>query len=338
MSLPETMYGSLRDEKLPRLYPAKTTLETARSHLKTVRFRRDRLLNTAVKVVKPLRTVKGIAVEGTNFSGYRMILRNAYVSKYGDELKYKAQYKNQRSIPLMGKITQKMNGAERIVHVLFMPMAPYETELSHVLDEPKALSCSAEVTAETGLIRYDSVSERFNVGLFDDRYKPADEYPVQGADNAVLDIGYDFRVTNMVYPLPLPSGLSFEGMPASYRSGFLLYEGKRYTDPAVNNTIRVAATVRNNVGATIRIVHWGFPLSVLYEDNRRVSQIDVSVSFPARDIVHGATYSYYLDFNLPGWNYGKICAAHAMRVYKAGMPIYFGGPMWCLECFRLRLP
>lgn len=337
MSLPETMYGSLRAGRLPRLYPAKTPLETALSHLKTIRFRRDRLLNTAVKV-KPFLTVKGIAVEGTDFSGYRTTIRNAYVSKYGDELKYKARYKNQRAIPLMGKIAQKMNGAEHLVHVLFMPLAPYESEVSHILDEPKALSCSVEVTAETGLFRYDSVSERFNVGLFDDRYKPTDEYPVRGVDNAVLDIGYDFRVANTVYPLPLPSGLTFEGMSVSYRSGFLLYEGKRYMDPAVNNTIRVAATIRNNTGATIGIKHWGFPLSVLYEDNRRVSQIDVSVSFPTRMIANRSTSSYYLDFNLPGWNYGKISAAHAMRVYKAGMSIYFGGPMWCLECFRLRLP
>lgn len=332
------MYGSLKAGELPRLSPAKTPLETALSRLKDARFRRDRLLNTAVKVVKPLRTVKGIVIEGTNFSGYRLILRNAYISKYGDELTYKARYKNQRRVPLMGKITQRMGEAEHVTHVLFMPLAPYETELKHKVAEPKSLSCSAEATAETGLIRYDSVSETFPVGVFDDRYKPAGEYPVSGVSNAVLDIAYDFRVTNLVYPLPLPSGLSFEGMSASYRSGFLLYEGKQFKDPAVNNTIRVAATIRNNVGATIHIKHWGFPLSVLYEDNRRVSQFDVSVSLPERDIGNGSTYSYYLDFNLPAWCYGKICACHALNIYEGGDFIYGGGPMYCFEAFRLRLP
>lgn len=332
------MYEGLRAERLPKLYPAKTALETALSRLKDARFRRDRLLNTAVKVVKPLRKVKGIVIEGTSFSGYRMTLRNAYVSKYGDELIYRTRYKNQRAFPLMGKITQRMDEAEHITHVLFMPLAPYEAEVKHRVVEPKSLMCSAEVTAETGLIRYDSVSEAFNVGLFDDRYKPAGEYPVSGVDNAILDIAYDFRVANLVYPLPLPSGLSFERMSASYRSGFLLYEGKQYKDPAVNNTIRVAATIRNNTGATVRVEHWGFPLSVLYEDNRRVSQIDVAVSFPARDIANGGTNSYYLDFNLPRWAYGRIAAAHALNIYKDGMYIYGGGPLFQFEVFRLRLP
>jgi len=338
MSLPELMYEGLRAGRLPRLYPAKTRVETALTHLKNARFRRDRLFNTAVKVVKPLRTVKGIVVEGTNFSGYRLTLRNAYVSKYDDELTYKARYKNQRAIPLMGKITQRMGETEHITHVLFMPLAPYEAEMKHRLVEPKSLRCSAEVTAEVGIIKYDSVSETFNVGVFDDRYKSAGEYPVSGVDNAVLDIAYDFKVANLVYPLPLPSGLSFEAMSVSYRSGFLVFEGKQYTDPAVNNAIRVAATIRNNTGATIRVEHWGFPLSVLYADNRHVSQIDVSVSFPARDISNGATYSYYLDFNLPAFAYGRIAAAHALKFYQDAMIRYIGGPLWQFETGRLLLP
>ncbi len=335
--LPKRMYEDLKAGRLPKQYPAKTPIETALNRLKEARFRRDRLLNTAVKLVKPLRTVKGIVIEGTDFSGYRLTLRNAYVSKYGDELTYKVRYKNQRSVPLTGKITQSMNEARHDISVLFMPLAPYEAEVRHGLVAPKSLGCSAEVTAAAGLIRYDSVSETFPVGVFDDRYKPAAEYPVSGASNAILDIAYDFKVANLVYPLPLPSGLSFEAMSVSY-SGFLLYEGKQYKDPAVNNAIRVAATIRNNTGATIRVEHWGFPLSVLFEDNRRVSQIDVSVSFPARDILNGATYSYTLDFNLPAWTFGRIAAAHALKIYKAGLPIYYGGSLWQFEAFRLLLP
>lgn len=338
MSLPELMYEGLRAGRLPSLYPAKTRVETALSQLKEAKFRRDRLLNTTVKLVKPLRTVKGIVVEDTSFSGYRLTLRNAYISKYNDELTYRARYKNQRRIPLMGKIDQKMDGAEQITHVLFMPLAPYEAEVKNKVTAPKSLRCSAEVAAEVGIIKYDSISETFPVGLFDDRYKLTDEHPVSGVDNAILDMVYDFKVANLVYPLPLPSGLSFEAMSVSYRSGFLAFEGKQYTDPAVNNAIRVAATIRNNTGATIRVEHWGFPLSVLYDDLRHVSQIDVTVSFPARDILNGSAYSYYLDFNLPAWCYGRVAAAHAFKVLKAGMPIYYGGPLYAFEVFRLLLP
>ncbi|MEM2352298.1 MAG: hypothetical protein QXT26_07810, partial [Thermoproteota archaeon] len=127
-------------------------------------------------------------------------------------------------------------------------------------------------------------------------------------------------------------------LSVNYVSGFTEYEGKRYKDPRVDNRVRVAAKINNNTGSTVRVAHWGFPLSVLYEDNRHVSQVDVAVSFPTRTISNGDSYSYSIEFNLPEWCYGKVAAAHALSFYKNGNPIYYGGPLYQFEVFRLRLP
>jgi len=335
--LPELMYRSLERKRLPTVFPAKTFIERSEVLVKTLRMRGDVIRNELVKV-KPLALMKAVTVTGSNFSGYRTTIRNAYVGRYGDELVYKVDYKSQLARPTMAKITQKMGDITDTINVLFMPEAPYTHEVKKTLTDPESLPCSSSVTSELGFFKYDSISETYNVGLFDDRYKPSREYPVSGADNAVLDIAYDWRVTNLVYPLPLPSGLTFNSMSVQLRSGFLSYEGKPYKDPGVNNTVRVLARIRNNTGTPITVKHWGLPLSVLYEDNRRVSQINVDVSFPDRTIPNGGYYNYYLDFNLPAWCYGRVAAAHAMSFYRRGLYFYGGGPLWQFEVFRLLLP
>jgi len=335
--LPELMLESLREGRLPKVYPAKAFAERVHYKVKDLSWARDNIRNQLV-LVKPLTIVKAVVITGASFSGYRTTLRNAYIGKYGDTLKYTVNYKNQLLRPTMAKLTQKIGDQQKVMNVLFMPTAPYTMEVDKTLTDPASLSCSATATSEAGLFRYDSVSQTFNVGLFDDRYKPVAEYPVSGADNAVLDMAYSWGVGVSIYPSPLPSGLYIENISASYRSGFLGYEGKQYKDPAVNNTIRVSARVRNNTGATVTVKHWGLPLSVLYEDNRHVSQINVDVSFSDRTLSDGQYFDYYLDVNLPDWCYGKVAIAHAMNFYKDGLYFYGGGPFVRLECFRLRLP
>jgi len=336
--LPECMYKSLREDKLPKVYPTKSLLELLPHRARTLKRRRDEIRNVAVKLVRPLALVKAVTITGTKFSGYRTVSRNAYICKPGDEVSYQVDVKNQLRRPTVAKLTVAMDEEKQLITVLFMPLAPYSRTLKKKITDPETLRCSATVTSATGFFRYDAVNETYNVGLFDDRYKPAGEYPVAGVDNVVLDIAYSWRITNLVYPTPLPEGLTFDSMSVEFRSGFVVYEGKVYKDPAVNNIIRVGARIKNNTGTAITVKHWGFPLTVLFEDNRRVSQVNVDVTFPDRTINNGQYYSYYLDIPLPTWCYGKVALAHALRVYKAGMPIYFGGPLWQTECFRLRLP
>jgi hypothetical protein len=453
--LPESMYKSLDEGRLPKIYPSKTYADIGLEHVKDVLRLKDSVGNK-VALVRPLAVRKAVAITGSKFTGYRTILRNAYVGKSGDKLTYEVDYKNQLNRPTMAKITQKIGDVQGIMNVLFMPGAPYTFTVQKDLVDPASLQCSAEVTSELGYFKYDSISQTYNVGVFDDRYKPVSEYPVSGADNVVLDIAYSWNVQNTVYPTPLPSELSFTNMSVSYKSGFILFEGKQYKDPAVNNTVRVYASIKNNSSTTLHVENWGFPLSVLYDDNQHVSQAQLSPSFgvgtvsteiysrkmffqadatisftvkypdgtvapgatvkamdmwetttyasavtdangrcsitlpqgdymvhaeksgyspsystyynfsqdttaelwlrqattttptptptaaPApvfpKDLSPGETYSYYAEFNLPTWAYGKIGVAHALKVYKGGMPLYFGGPFYCFEVFRLRLP
>jgi len=337
VTLPELMYSSLEEGLLPKVYPAKSILEVGQYRLKQTLRRRDSLKNE-LALVKPMALRKAVAITSAKFSGYRTTLRNAYVGKSGDKLTYEVNYKNQLDRPTMAKITQKIGDVQDVVNVLFMPTAPYTRTVQKDLTNPSSLGCSAEVTSELGLFKYDSLSQTYNVGLFDDRYKPTNEYPVSNVNNAVLDIAYSWSVANTIYPTPLPSGLTIDSLSAELLSGFINYQGKLYKDPAVNNTVRIRARIVNNTGAPITVKHWGLPLSVLYEDNTHVSQANIDVSFATRTISSGSAYSYYLDVNLPEWAYGKVAIAHAMNMYKDSMYIYGGGGFYCIEAFRLRLP
>jgi len=335
--LPELMYSSLEGGLLPKVYTAKSIFEVGQERLKQGLRRRDSIKNE-LALVKPMALRKAVAITGAKFSGYRTTIRNAYVGKRGDKLTYEVNYKNQLNRPTMAKITQKIGDVQDEVNVLFMPGAPYTRTVQKDLTSPASLGCSAEVMSELGLFKYDSLSQTYNVGLFDDSYKPTSEYPVSNVNNAVLDIAYSWRVVNTIYPTPLPSGLTIDSLSVEYPSGFINYEGKMYKDPAVNNTARIKARIVNNTGSTITVKHWGLPLSVLYDDNMHVSQVNVDVSFATKTISNGSSYSYYLDINLPTWAYGKVAIAHALNIYKDSMYCYGGGPFYCFEVFRLRLP
>jgi hypothetical protein len=330
------MYSGLEKGLLPKVYPAKSILEVGQYRLKQALRCRDSLKNE-LALVKPMALTKAVAITGAKFSGYRLTLRNAYVAKSGDKLTYEVNYKNQLTRPTMAKITQKIGDVQDVVNVLFRPGAPYTRAVQKDLTDPASLVCSAEVTSELGFFKYDSLSQTYNVGLFDDRYKPTSEYPVSNVNNAELDIAYSWSVANTIYPTPLP-GLTIDSLSAQLLSGFINYEGKFYKDPAVNNTVRIRARIVNNTGAPITVKHWGLPLSVLYEDNIHVSQANIDVSFATRTISSGSAYSYYLDVNLPEWAYGKVAIAHAMNMYKDSLYCYGGGGFYCIEVFRLRLP
>jgi len=80
------------------------------------------------------------------------------------------------------------------------------------------------------------------------------------------------------------------------------------------------------------------PFSVFFEDNIRISQICIDVSFPRTDIGHRASRTFSFEFNLPNWAYGRIAPAEAINFYSAGRLICVGGPVYQFECGRLRMP
>jgi hypothetical protein len=328
------MYRSLRENRLPKKYPLKPF---QRERVKQVLRRVDIVKNRLI-LIKPLAIRKAVAITDAVFSGYRMIYRNAYVGKSGDSLTYNVTYKNQLSRPTMAKIKQGIGDVQESKNILFKADSSYTFTVVKTLTDPASLTCFAEAVSELGVFNYDSVTQTYNVGLFDDRYKPVSEYPAPDVDNAVLDIAYSWSVKNTVYPTPLPSGLSFGSLSVELISGFIGYEEKNYKDPALNNIVRIKARIVNNTGARISYEHWGLPVSVLYEDDRHISQVNVDVSFPSGVLDSGKAYSYYLDIPIPAWCYGKVAIAHAINFYKDGMYIYGGGPFYCFEVFRLRLP
>ncbi|RLE47823.1 MAG: hypothetical protein DRJ18_02780, partial [Candidatus Methanomethylicota archaeon] len=326
--LPELMYSCLERGTLPTVSTSKsfTELTVGKAY---DRINRLAIASNMVNDIRPLAPAKPVTIVNAELTGYRVFYNNAYLCMPDDELAFTVYYKNQTSRPAVAKIEQEFAGKKVIYNVLFMPNAPYQIALKTKVSEPKKYVASATVkTALWVVFGTDSVSYTYPIGLFDDRPKPVSEYPVSGASNVALDIAYNFRVENKIYPTPLPSGLHIRDMYVQFVSGFVKYSGKLFKDPRTNNIIRVGARIVNNTGATIVVRHWGLPLSVLYEDNRHVSQVNVSVSFPDREIYNGQSYSYYLDVTIPSWAYGKVAIAHALKVYKGGMFIYGGGPLW----------
>ncbi len=330
-------YRHLERGILPKIYPAIRITEALKNSARQASRGLDLLRNEAA-LIKPLAVRKAVRITGTKFSGYRTSLRNCFIFKPEETAVFQVDYVNQLVRPNVAKISQSIGDVEAKAQVLFLPRSTYTFQASRKVTSPAVLECSANVTSELGIFKYDSVYQRYSVGLFDDRYKPLDEYPVSGVSNAILDIAYSWRVQNTVYPTPLPSGLTIDNLSVEMVSGFISYEGKAYKDPAVNNTVRIRARIVNNTGATIRLTHWGLPVSVLYEDNKHVSQADVSISFPEKTLANGEYYSYSLDLNLPAWAYGRVAVAHAINFYRNGLYFYGGGPFYCFEVFRLRLP
>lgn len=340
--LPELMYSRLREGKLPKVYPVKPYRIKAKARLRNREYSRSNVLNKIRSTIRPLSFLQPVRIEDARLVGYRATYQNAYISVYGDELSFIADFRNTTSRPVTAECRQSVDGKRSDVTVFFMRHAPYRLEIKYVVEEPKEVSQIAEV--KKLIFIQERITHSYPIGLLDDRDKPVAEYPVPNVDNAVLDIAYSFSVTNLIYPLPLPDGLSIKDMSVNLVSGFLLYEGKLYKDPLRDNTVTLRWTLVNNTGSILTVSHWGLPLTVLYEDNRHVSQIDVDVTISDRTISTGNSTTYSFNFNLPDFCYGKVAAAHAVEVWRSDVyghkltPIYFGGPLLQFEVGRLRLP
>jgi hypothetical protein len=343
--LEEAIYSALAEKRLPTIPNTKPTLDLLAESLRGLNRSRVLATNKALLVYAERVRRKLVKISG-KLEDYRMIFRNAYIVKPEDELTFKATYKYTGARPVILRLETRIGTSEAREVKLFAPMMKHTAEVKAKVSEPGNISCTAKsYPRPRGPIRYiiaaqrlcASLSQLYPVGLLDDHYKPVSEYPVGGVDNAVLDIPYSWRVENKVYPSP-PAEVVFDNLSVSYQSGFVSYEGKYYKDPAVNNTVRVSARVTNRSSYTLTAKHYGLVVSVLYEDNAHVSQANVSVSFPDTTLSPGASKSYYFDVNLPAWAYGKVAVAHALRFYRDTTLFWTGGPLFCFEVFRLRLP
>jgi hypothetical protein len=343
--LGELVFRVLAEGRLPTVPNAKPAVDLLAERLRELNRSRVLAVNKALLVYAERAWRKLVKITG-ELAGYRMTYKSAYVAKRGDELAFRATYTYTGAKPELITMELRAGESRKSRADLFTPMERRTEEVRVPVSEPGNLSCRARSFPRIrGPIRYalarrriyNELSQVYPVGLLDDRYKPVSEYPVSGADNAVLDVPYSWRVENTVYPSP-PAEVVFDNLAVSFQSGFVSHEGKYYKDPSVNNTVRVTARVMNRSSYTLTARHYGLAVLVLYEDNRHVSQVNVSVSFPDTTLSPGASRSYYFDVNLPTWAYGKVAVAHALRFYRGDTLFWTGGPLYCFEVFRLRLP
>jgi len=338
--LEELIYNNLGKGEIPKIKNTKSFFEL-RSEKFNTRIRTVLNVSNTLALIRPLSITKPISINKVSFSGYRNITSRTYMIKPGDQLVFEVTYKNNERLPVMAKLEQSMADVKDVVNVLFMPQTTYVITQKKSITKPTRLMCSATASAIARSKKiYDAVTQTYPIGLYDDRYKPVSEYPVSGVDNAILDIAYNWKVQNTVYPTPVPSGITIDTLSLTYYSGFIDYEGKKYKDPTKNNTIKVKARIVNNTGYSLTLSNYGLILSTLYEDNRHVSQavVDVGSQFSSISLSDGAYYIYELSVNLPTWAYGRVAIAHAINFIRGNTLFWTGGPFYCFEVFRLRLP
>lgn len=337
MSLPRLMFDRLREGSIPVGYTSKPVSIVAERARKSASMLLLLSLNSASKLKRITFIKSPVKIKDHGVSGHVGVIDGVLVSRYGDELVFSSIFENESRRPTIAKVRASVDGKGKLMHVLFMPNSYYELDVGYSVVRPSYVSFKSSVESEYGST-YDELSLNYALGVLDNRPKPVSEYPIYGCDNVELDLYYDWRVGSYVYPSTLPSGLSFSNLSLSYVYGFIWYEGVAYKDPRVNNRVRACCTVRNNTGSTIRMVHYGLPISVMYEDNRHVSQLNAPISFPTVNMPSGSSYSYCIDVNIPSQFYGRIAIAHALSFYKGDYPIYFGGPVFQFEAYRLLLP
>jgi hypothetical protein len=340
------VYSSVN--RLPTVPNAKPRVEIVAERIR-YRQRLNSFLLNGFFTLKSQSPHKVLQITNPRLEGYRAVISNAYIIRPGDELKFTARYVYNGTKPETLLIEQSADGEKQSLIAFFPTKSYIDVTTSVRVGEPKNLTCRALSKPRPGrplayivdMLRLSNeLTLTYPVGLLDDRPKPVSEYPVRGADNAVLDIPYSWRVQNTVYPQPVPEGLAFSNLSVEFVSGFVQHEGKYYKDPSTQNTVRIRCRVSNNSAYNLRVEHWGLVVAVLYEDDRHVSQANVSVRFPSFNLDRGQSRDYHIDVNLPTWAYGKVAIAHAMLFHDGATQAlrYAGGPLYCFEVYRLRLP
>jgi hypothetical protein len=335
MSLSELMVQRL--DRMPRVRTRTPTVDRALGVLNRVSYRRIARLN-ALSDVRIMSRTKPVYVDSSNLLAPKdsfVIYKDVYVFEYGTKSLYHAKYIYDLRTPGTARVRQSMGEVAKTVRVIFPTRGYYELDIEYPITKPENVTCKSEITR---MMRGDSQTKTYALGLFDSSLKPVSEYPVSGADNAELTLSYSWEDKNFVYPTPIPSGLTITDMNVKYVSGWCLFKGRYYKDPSTNNQVRLSWTLTNNMGKTITARHWGVPVSVLYEDGVHVSQVNADVSVPTQTILNGSSARYSFTVNLPTWAYGHVCVAHAVRVFEDSMITYAGGPCFQFTVGRLRLP
>lgn len=309
------------------------------------RQRANTLILNRIFFLRSQKPHKVVSITQSRLEGYRTVIRNAYIIKSGDELRFRCRYTYSGMAPDIVVVQQSIDGEAKTLNVLFTGKGSYyDLDVTTKVSGPKNVVCKAYTKPKVSvpiqkMRKYNELTQTYPVGLFDERPKPVSEYPVSDASNAVLDLPYSWSVGNSVYPEPVLPGLSFTDMSVGY-SGFLRYEDKYYKDPTRNNSVVIAYRIVNDTAYDLSVSHYGLLLSVLYEDNRHVSQVNIGVDFPSFTLNKGQYKDCSISVNLPSWAYGRVAMAHALNFYdrETGMLKYVGGPFYRFEIFRLRLP
>jgi hypothetical protein len=305
-------------------------------------------LNT-IKVVKATSSpLKMVVIESPRVSGHLAVYRGAYLVMRGSKLTFSATISYRGLKPEVAVVGFEADGVRDSERVLLLPRSRRGVSVDTSPSSPKY--CTFTVTVRPRYERpskflrdyvrlSNTLSVKYPIGVLDDSPKPASEYPVSGADNAVLDVPYSWSTGADPYPQPVLEGLIFTNMTVSLKSGFLVYGGKAFKDPSTNNTVTLQATVTNNSAYSLTAKHRWLVVAVLYGDNQHVSMASASVPATSFSLPRGASYTYSLDVSLPGWSYGRVALAHAMDFYDhLGVLRYTGGPFVRFEVGRVLLP
>jgi len=336
MSLPEYLYKNI--ENLPKVKPRKPVTRKIKGFFLTSRYKRSERLNklSDIRIMSRLRPFyidefNLIIPENTSmdYKGMKLFIPETVVTLHG---KYVSTIRGTRT----ATIYQKIGDNEKSLRVVFLCKGSYyNLDLNYMVSEPTSVTTVGRIIWRG---RMDQKVKTYTFGLFDSRPKPVSEYPVPEANNVELDIPYDFSVKNFIFPIPIPSGLNIHQMSVSYGSGWVPFAGTFYKDPYEENVVRVSFKITNRTGTPLIIRHLGFALSVLYEDNRHCSQINIDFTLPDRTLPVGGTTNYLKDFNLPDWAYGNLAVAWLLGFYSGSLPIYYGGPVFCFTAGRIRVP
>ena len=337
MSFPDVAYARLKEDLIPRLKIRTPLIARALGIVKSRRYIRNSRWN-AISDVRILSRRKPFYVESSLLLAPRgsfTIYRNVHAFKHGTECLFRAKYVGELFTPSKAKVKQTIGAEERIVWVLFPTKGYYEHDVPYKVEKAEVVTATAEIRWRG---RIDSQVKNYTFGLFDKSLKRAEEYPVAGVDNTILDIAYDFKVGNFIYPEPLPEGVSITDMRIEFKLGFCYFDGDYFKDPGTNNVVKFSWRLWNRTGRTLTIRHFGLPITCLYEDRRRVSQANSDVFIADRTVAHGHSTFFEGETAIPAWCYGHTAVCHVVNVYKDGMLIYGGGPFFCINVYRLLLP
>ena len=331
--LPELLEKLERGE-IPKYTYKKTLFDAIRYERYRNKVARTNALNN-LQLIRP-KAIKTVIVKDISISGHIATIDGIYITKYNSDIKSTTIFENKATRPTVRQLSVEMDGVSKGVYVLFGAKATYTIELTKKITSPQHLNVRARVYAP--LLQADEVTQKYTIGLLDNRAKPVSEYPVQGVDNAVLDIAYSWKEGVAIYPSNVPTNkISIKPYSTVKYDGFYKYD-IYYKLLDRDNKVTVKWIVTYNGSKYLDIHNYGVLVSVLYDDLRHVSSAVADVKLPNVRIGSKMSYNFSATVTLPPWAYGYVAIVVAQKFFEGGMPIYYGGPMWTFKVGRVLLP